>query len=55
VIGVAEAAALMAAMVENESSSLFLVFLVFAAVFVAIVLPLGLLMGWIAKKVEVKR
>jgi len=55
VIGVAEAAALMSTMVENESDSLFLVFIVFAAVFVALVLPLGLLLGWVAKKVEVKR
>lgn len=55
VISVAEAAALMSAMVENESSSLFLVFVVFAAVFVAIILPLGLLLGWVAKKAEVKR
>ena len=55
VIGVSEAALLMSNMVENESDSLFLVFLVFAAVFVALVLPLGLLLGWVAKKVEVKR
>ncbi len=55
VIGVAEAALLMSAMVENESDSLFLVFILFAVVFVALVLPLGLLLGWVAKKVEVKR
>jgi glutamate transport system permease protein len=55
VIGVAEASLLMSAMVENESDSLFLVFLLFAAVFVALVLPLGLLLGWVAKKAEVKR
>jgi len=55
VIGVAEAALLMSDMVEKESDSLFLVFLVFAAVFVVLVLPLGLLLGWVAKKVEVKR
>src|SRR5437763_10981215 len=39
VIGVAEAALLMSDMVEKESDSLFLVFLVFAAVFVVLVLP----------------
>ena len=55
VIGVAEASLLMSTMVENESDSLFLVFILFAAIFVALVLPLGLLMGWVAKKVEVKR
>ena len=55
VIGVAEASLLMSTMVENESDSLFLVFLVFAAVFVALILPLGLFLGWVAKKVEVKR
>ena len=55
VIGVSEAALLMSTMVENESDSLFLVFLVFAAVFVALILPLGLFLGWVAKKVEVKR
>ena len=55
VISVAEAAALMSTMVENESDSLFLVFILFALVFVALVLPLGLLLGWVAKKAEVKR
>jgi glutamate transport system permease protein len=42
-------------MVENESDSLFYVFILFALVFVALVLPLGLLLGWVAKKAEVKR
>nr|WP_181771194.1 amino acid ABC transporter permease [Amycolatopsis pittospori] len=55
VIGVAEAALLMSAMVENESDALLTVFFVFAAGFVILVLPLGLLLGWVAKKVEVKR
>lgn len=55
IIGVAEASLLMSEMVENESDSLILVFLVFAAGFVVLVLPLGLLLGWVAKKVEVKR
>jgi len=55
IIGVAEASLLMSEMVENESDSLLLVFLLFAAGFVVLVLPLGLLLGWVAKKVEVKR
>ncbi|MFI5559553.1 amino acid ABC transporter permease [Amycolatopsis japonica] len=55
IIGVAEASLLMSEMVENESDSLLLVFLLFAAGFVILVLPLGLLLGWVAKKVEVKR
>ncbi|WP_340683330.1 amino acid ABC transporter permease [Amycolatopsis coloradensis] len=55
IIGVAEASLLMSDMVENESDSLLLVFLLFAAGFVVLVLPLGLLLGWVAKKVEVKR
>jgi glutamate transport system permease protein len=55
IIGVAEASLLMATMIENESDSLFAVFGLFAAIFVIIVLPLGLLLGWVAKKVEVKR
>ncbi|MFI9453867.1 amino acid ABC transporter permease [Amycolatopsis sp. NPDC052450] len=55
IIGVAEASLLMSDMIENESDSLLLVFLLFAAGFVVLVLPLGLLLGWVAKKVEVKR
>ncbi len=55
IIGVAEASLLMSEMVENESDSLLLVFFLFAAGFVILVLPLGLLLGWVAKKVEVKR
>ncbi|MER7862281.1 amino acid ABC transporter permease [Amycolatopsis japonica] len=55
IIGVAEASLLMSEMVENESDSLLLVFLIFALGFVILVLPLGLLLGWVAKKVEVKR
>ncbi|MFC0112976.1 amino acid ABC transporter permease [Kibdelosporangium aridum] len=55
VIGVGEAALLMSEMVENESDSLLLVFLVFAIGFVILTLPVGLLLGWVAKKVEVKR
>ncbi|QXV63051.1 glutamate ABC transporter permease [Amycolatopsis sp. TNS106] len=55
IIGVAEASLLMSDMIENESDSLLLVFLLFAVGFVILVLPLGLLLGWVAKKVEVKR
>jgi glutamate transport system permease protein len=55
IIGVAEAALLMSTMVENESDSSFLVFALFAVIFVALVLPLGLVLGRVAKKAEVKR
>jgi glutamate transport system permease protein len=55
IIGVTEASFLMANMVENESDQLFAVFGVFAAGFVVLTLPLGLLLGWVAKKAEVKR
>jgi glutamate transport system permease protein len=54
-IGVAEAALLMATMVENESDVLVPVFIVFAAGFVILTLPTGLLLGWVAKRVAVKR
>lgn len=54
-ISVTEAAALMAAMVENESDKLLLVFAMFAFGFIVLTLPLGLLLGWVAKRVQVKR
>lgn len=54
-IGVAEAALLMATMVENESDVLVPVFIVFAAGFIILTLPTGLLLGWVAKRVAVKR
>ncbi|OEJ94096.1 amino acid ABC transporter permease [Streptomyces thermolilacinus] len=54
-IGVAEAALLMKEMVENESDSLFAVFGVFALGFVLLTLPTGLFLGWVAKRVAVKR
>ncbi len=54
-ISVAEAAALMQTLVENESSKLFAVFAVFAFGFVVLTLPAGLLLGWVAKRVAVKR
>lgn len=55
VIGVGEAALLMSEMVENESDVLLLVFLIFALGFVLLTLPVGLLLGWVARKVEVRR
>ncbi|MFH8366509.1 amino acid ABC transporter permease [Streptomyces sp. NPDC018031] len=54
-IGVAEAAALMKDMIENESDAVFLVFSVFAFGFVVLTLPAGLLLGWLSKRVAVKR
>lgn len=54
-IGVAEAALLMKEMLENESDAIFLVALIFALGFVLLTLPTGLLLGWVAKRVAVKR
>ncbi len=54
-IGVGEAALLMSEMIENESDALFLVAAIFALGFVILTLPTGLLLGWVAKKVAVKR
>jgi len=54
-IGVAEAALLMKEMTENESDAIFLVAAIFALGFVILTLPTGLLLGWVAKKVAVKR
>ncbi|MFJ5225226.1 amino acid ABC transporter permease [Streptomyces sp. NPDC088400] len=54
-ISVVEAAALMKDMIENESSALFAVFAVFAFGFVVLTLPTGLLLGWVSKRVAVKR
>ena len=54
-IGVGEAALLMREMIENESDALFLVTAMFALGFVILTLPTGLLLGWVAKKVAVKR
>ncbi|MEV0847083.1 amino acid ABC transporter permease [Streptomyces sp. NPDC049954] len=53
-IGVAEAAALMKTMIENEAAT-FLIGLVFAFGFVCLTLPMGLILGWVGKKVAVKR
>jgi glutamate transport system permease protein len=54
-IGVAEAALLMNTMVENEPDQLIAVFLVFAAGFMLLTLPVGLLLGWLARRVAVPR
>ncbi|KUH35535.1 MULTISPECIES: amino acid ABC transporter permease [Streptomyces] len=54
-IGVAEASLLMKEMVENESDSLLAVFGVIAFGFVLLTLPTGLLLGWVAKRMAVKR
>ncbi|MFG2129556.1 amino acid ABC transporter permease [Streptomyces sp. NPDC048751] len=53
-IGVAEAATLMKTMVENEAQ-LILISAVFAFGFVCLTLPTGLILGWVGKKVAVKR
>lgn len=54
-ISVAEAAFLMKEMIENESDAIILVFAIFAFGFVVLTLPTGLLLGWVSKKVAVKR
>ncbi|MEU5086002.1 amino acid ABC transporter permease [Streptomyces sp. NPDC021356] len=53
-IGVAEAALLMKEMIENEAQ-LLLISAVFAFGFVCLTLPTGLILGWVSKKVAVKR
>ncbi|MEP6851300.1 MAG: amino acid ABC transporter permease [bacterium] len=54
-IGVAEAALLMNTMVENESDKLVAVFLVFALGFVLLTLPVGLVLGYLARRLAVRR
>ncbi|GAA1202768.1 amino acid ABC transporter permease [Prauserella alba] len=54
-IGVAEASLLMSEMTENESDVIGLVFMIFAMGFVILTLPVGLLLGRVAKKAAVKR
>jgi glutamate transport system permease protein len=54
-IGVSEAALLMGEMIENEAQALFLVFAMFAFGFVVLTLPAGMLLGWVSKRVAVKR
>ncbi|MBU6535240.1 amino acid ABC transporter permease [Streptomyces sp. NPDC057245] len=53
-IGVAETALLMKEMIENEAQ-LLLISSVIALVFVVLTLPTGLFLGWLGKKVAVKR
>ncbi|MEU1302192.1 amino acid ABC transporter permease [Streptomyces shenzhenensis] len=53
-IGVAEAAYLMKKMVENEAQ-LVLISAIIAVGFCCLTLPTGLFLGWVAKKVAVKR
>ncbi|MFJ4918277.1 amino acid ABC transporter permease [Streptomyces sp. NPDC088725] len=54
-ISVAEAAALMKEMMENESDAIFAVAAVFAFGFIVLTLPVGLILGWVGKRVAVKR
>ncbi|MEU6576402.1 amino acid ABC transporter permease [Streptomyces sp. NPDC046805] len=53
-IGVVEAAALMKEMVENEAQ-LLLISAIIAFGFCCLTLPTGLILGWVGKKVAVKR
>ncbi|MFF4730813.1 amino acid ABC transporter permease [Streptomyces mirabilis] len=53
-IGVAEAATLMKSMIENEAQ-LIAISAIFAFGFMCLTLPTGLLLGWVGKKVAVKR
>ncbi|MFG2946140.1 amino acid ABC transporter permease [Streptomyces adustus] len=53
-IGVAEAASLMKTMIENEAQTL-AIGAVFALGFVVLTLPTGLLLGWVGKRLAVKR
>ncbi|WP_030778549.1 amino acid ABC transporter permease [Streptomyces sp. NRRL S-920] len=53
-IGVAEAALLMKEMIENEAQ-LILIAAIFAFGFMCLTLPTGLILGWVSKKVAVKR
>ncbi|MGW4226837.1 amino acid ABC transporter permease [Streptomyces bauhiniae] len=53
-IGVAEAATLMKSMIENEAQTL-AIGTVFALGFVVLTLPTGLLLGWLGKRLAVKR
>ncbi|GHE34633.1 glutamate ABC transporter permease [Streptomyces longispororuber] len=53
-IGVTEAALLMREMIENEAQ-LILIGAVFAFGYICLTLPTGLILGWVSKKVAVKR
>ncbi|MET3806987.1 glutamate transport system permease protein [Nakamurella sp. UYEF19] len=54
-IGVAEAALLMGELMENESDKFTAVFLVTALGFVVLTLPIGLILGWVARRAAVSR
>ncbi|GGR48861.1 glutamate ABC transporter permease [Streptomyces cinereoruber] len=54
-ISAAEAAFLMKEMIENEAQALFTVFAIFAFGFIVLTLPTGLVLGWAAKRLAVKR
>jgi len=54
-IGVAEASLLMKTMIENEADKLFLVFGIFAIGFMILTLPVGILFGYLGKRLAVKR
>ncbi|MEU9858116.1 amino acid ABC transporter permease [Streptomyces sp. NPDC047974] len=54
-ISAAEAAFLMKEMIENEADALFAVFGIFAFGFIVLTLPTGLVLGWAAKRLAVKR
>ncbi|MEV7346433.1 amino acid ABC transporter permease [Streptomyces sp. NPDC093544] len=53
-IGVAEAASLMKEMIENEAQTV-AIGAVFAFGFVVLTLPTGLILGWLSKRLAVKR
>lgn len=53
-IGVAEAASLMKSMIENEAQTV-AIGAVFAFGFVVLTLPTGLILGWLGKRLAVKR
>ncbi|MEU3842063.1 amino acid ABC transporter permease [Streptomyces sp. NPDC028635] len=53
-IGVAEAASLMKSMIENEAQTL-AIGAIFALGFVVLTLPTGLILGWLGKRLAVKR
>ncbi|MGW4891838.1 amino acid ABC transporter permease [Kitasatospora sp. NPDC004240] len=53
-IGVAEAAALMRVMIENEAQ-LILISAIFAFGFICLTLPTGLFLNWVGRKVAVRR
>lgn len=54
-IGVGQAAALMKTMIENEAHLLFVITGIVALGFVFLTLPTGLILGYVAKRVAVKR